>query len=73
MEPIVHRVQRDPRQRGEGPSFLAVVVMSGVVLVVFFIVAYLVLLTSGRELLPGVQQTAHPHSMVRVDRPTRAA
>ena len=47
--------------------------MSGVVLVVFFILAFLVLHSSARELLPGVHQTAHPYSMLRVGRPTRAA
>ncbi|HTX42186.1 MAG TPA: hypothetical protein VMD25_10195 [Acidobacteriaceae bacterium] len=73
MEPIVQRVQRHPHQRGEGPNFLAVVAMSGVVLVVFFILAFLVLHSSARELLPGVHQTAHPYSMLRVGRPTRAA
>ncbi len=72
VEPIVHRVPRDPRQRGEGPSFLAVVVMSGVVLVVFFLIAYFVLRTSGQELLPGVHQTAHPHSALRLEQPSRA-
>jgi hypothetical protein len=66
VEPIVHRVPRDPRLRGDGPSFLMVVVMSGVVLAIFFLVALFVLHASGRELLPGVKQTSHPHAMLRV-------
>jgi len=66
VEPIVHRVPRDPRLRGEGPNFLIVVVMSGVALAVFFLAAWFVLRVSGRELLPGLRKTSHPHAMVRV-------
>jgi len=46
--------------------------MSGVVLVIFFALAFLVLCTSGTDLVPGVHQTAHPHSALRLERPTRA-
>jgi hypothetical protein len=72
VEPVVHRVPRHPHQRGEGPSFLAVVVVSGVALAVFFVLAFVVLCTSGSELLPGAHQTAPLHSTLRVDRLSRA-
>jgi hypothetical protein len=68
-EPLVHRVPPDPRERGESPSFLVVVLISGVVLVVFFLAAFFVLRETVSDLLPGVAPVRNPHAVLRLPEP----
>jgi hypothetical protein len=51
-----------------------VVLMSGIVLVLFFVVAYFVVRGTAVDLLPGVEHTSHPHAALRLmEPPTRSA
>ena len=65
-EPLIHRVPPDPRDRSEGPSFMMVVFLSGIVLVLFFIGAYLVLRGTVTDLLPGTAGPRNPHAVLCV-------
>lgn len=69
VEPLVHRVLSDPRDRSEGPSFLMVVLLSGVVLALFFIFAFFVLRSTASDLLPGVAHPRNPHAILRLEGP----
>lgn len=74
VEPLVHRVPPDPRDRPEEPSFLMVVVFSAVALGLFLILAFFVLRATASELVPGGMDRSHPHSMLQtVEPPARAA
>jgi hypothetical protein len=69
VEPLVHRIPHDPRDRREEPSFLTVVVLSGVALVLFLLLAFFVLRANASDLLPGVSPPANPHSVLRLAEP----
>jgi hypothetical protein len=68
-EPLVHRVPRDPREREEGPSFLTVVIISGVVLALFLLGAFFVLREAGSDLLPGTAAPRNPNAVLRLAEP----
>jgi hypothetical protein len=58
------------RLRPKEPSFLAVVILSGVVLVIFFVAAYFFVASDGIKLLPGVQpRNAEPTSQLVLPAP----
>jgi hypothetical protein len=67
VEPLVHRVPRDPRDRVEEPSFLTVVLVSGIVLVLFFLGAFFVLREGASDLLPGVAHPRNPHAVLHLN------
>jgi hypothetical protein len=69
VEPLVHRVPPDPRDRSEEPSFLMVVVLSGVVLALFFVLGFFVLRATTTDLLPGVAHPRNPHAVLRLTEP----
>lgn len=50
--------------KNKDPNFLKVVVATIVVAALFFLVAWLVVMHSGRQLLPQKQLHPHPHAMV---------
>jgi len=68
VEPLLHRVPPDPRDRGEEPSFLMVVLLSGVVLAVFFVLAFFVLRATAVDLLPASSSPSHTQSVLRLPR-----
>jgi hypothetical protein len=53
---------RPPGKRAKDPNFPLVVAISGVVLLLFFVAAWLVIHHSGRKLVPQVQHDNEPHS-----------
>ncbi len=69
VEPLVHRVPRDPRDRVEGPSFLTVVLLSGIILALFLVGAFFVLREGASDLLPGVAPVRNPHAVLRLTEP----
>jgi hypothetical protein len=50
--------------KNKDPNFMKVVVATIVVAVLFFLGAWLVVMHSGRHLLPAKQHHEHPHAML---------
>lgn len=69
MEPIVHPVPRDPRDRTEEPSFLMVVLLSGIVLALFLLASYFVLRATDGDLMPGTATPRNPNAVLRLAEP----
>jgi hypothetical protein len=73
VEPLDHRVPHDPRDRPKEPSFLMVVLLSGVVLALFFVIAFFVLRSTVSDLLPSVAHPRNPHAVLRLAEPSARA
>lgn len=50
--------------RNKDPNFMKVVIASVIVVLLFFIGAWLVVMHSGRHLLPQKHHDNHPHSLL---------
>jgi len=60
--------------RSKDPNFLKVVIAAVVVVVLFFIGSWLIVMHSGRKLLPPKLHPSNPHAMMRLpDHGRRAA
>ena len=58
-----------PGNRAKDPNFPLVVAISGVVLILFFIGAWVLIHHSGSRLVPQVQHDNEPHSYLRLPGP----
>ena len=66
---------RDPKpqtRREKDPNFYRVIIASIVILLLFFLGAWLVFMHWGRRLTPPVQPNPEPHSMLVIPAPQRA-
>ncbi|HEX4067922.1 MAG TPA: hypothetical protein VHZ09_18020 [Acidobacteriaceae bacterium] len=53
-------------RRGKDPDFLKVVIAAMIVTLVFFLGAWLIVMHSGRSLLPRKQHQYNPHAALRL-------
>ena len=60
------------RKRNEDPNFYRVIIASIVILLLFFLGAWLVFMHWGRRLTPPVKPNPEPHSMLVIPAPQRA-
>lgn len=55
--------------RSRDPNFLAVVAISGVILILFFVAAWVLVMHSGKHLLPNDHPNPQPHSYLQMPGP----
>ena len=55
--------------RGKDPDFLKVVIASGVVVLIFFVAAWLIVMAAGRDLIPQKSHDYNPHATLIMPAP----